>query len=381
MNASDAVTLLRTMIEMPSPSGGEQALASYLAGMLSQLGFQSQIDEVGNVLGRRGNPSGPLICLLGHMDTVPEQIPVKQTEMLLYGRGAVDAKGPLATMILAAAEAELGDAQVLVVGAIEEETPGSRGARYLLDRYNPDAVIIGEPSGWSSVVIGYKGRVGIQYQVRRPPTHMAGPGEKATEVAIDFWNRLTAYLDGQGGERLFDRATAALGQFAGTIEQARLDISCRIPPDFDLTAFKRFLDSIRGDAEIAFDECTPAVLMDRGDPTARALTASIRAHGGRPGFKVKTGTSDMNTVYERWKVPMVAYGPGDSSLDHTSEEHIELAEYLRAIDVLRQALPTLSAELCERHAVSAVPAGEADVYTAEEEAELARRLEALGYLE
>ncbi|HEY0736677.1 MAG TPA: [LysW]-lysine hydrolase [Herpetosiphonaceae bacterium] len=381
MNASDAVVFLRTMIEIPSPSGGEQALAAYLAERLSQLGFQSSIDEVGNVIARRGNPSGPLICLLGHIDTVAQQIAVRQTDTLLYGRGAVDAKGPLATMILAAAEAEIADAQLLVVGAVEEETPGSRGARHLLDRYDPDLVIIGEPSDWSSLVIGYKGRVGIRYQVCRPPTHMAGPGEKATEVAIAFWNQLTAYMDGLAGdERLFYRPTATLGAFSGTIEAAQLDISFRIPPNFDLNALDQFLASIRGDAEIECDERTPAVLMERSTSPARALIGSIRAYGGKPSFKVKTGTSDMNTVHERWHVPMVAYGPGDSSLDHSAEEHIVIAEYLRAIDVLREALRRLSLELCEDRARAAAVV-EDDVYTAEETEELTRRLEALGYFE
>ena len=382
MNVSDAVAFLRTMIEIPSPSGEEQALAAYLAERLSHLGFQSSIDEVGNVIARRGSPSGPIICLLGHIDTVAQQISVRQTDTLLYGRGAVDAKGPFATMILAAAEAEIADAQLLVVGAVEEETPGSRGARHLLDRYHPDVVIIGEPSGWSSVTLGYKGRVGIRYQVRRPPTHMAGPGEKATEVAIAFWNQLTAYMDGLAGdERLFYRPSATLGAFTGTIEAAQLDISCRIPPDFDLTALDQFLASIRGDAEIECDERTPAVLMDRSTSPARALIGSIRIHGGKPSFKVKTGTSDMNTVHERWHVPMVAYGPGDSSLDHSAEEHIVIAEYLRAIEVLREALLRLSLELCEDRARATPAVAEDDVYTADETEELTRRLEALGYLE
>jgi len=74
----------------------------------------------------------------------------------------------------------------------------------------------------------------------------------------------------------------------------------------------------------------------------RARLASIRAHGGSAAFNVKTGTSDMNVVAPVWRCPIVAYGPGDSNLDHTPHEHIALSEYLKAIDVLADALLALT---------------------------------------
>lgn len=381
MTPEQACALLRTMIEIPSPSRGEQPLAACLAGEMERLGYRSFVDGAGNVVGERGDPSAPLILMLGHLDTVPDQIPVRQDGSRLYGRGAVDAKGPLAAMICAAAQVSPGEARWVVIGAVEEETPGSRGAHYLLDRYRPDAVLIGEPSGWSNVALGYKGRIGIHYEVRRPPTHTAGPGEKATEVAVAFWNQLRRHCDSFGGESLFYRPTATLERFAGDIEAARLTISCRTPPGFDAAAFERFLAASQLDARLEIDERMPAVLVDRNEPTVRALTQGIRAHGGQPKFKLKTGTSDMNTVSKQWCVPMAAYGPGDSQLDHTADEHVDLDEYLRAIAVLRDALPRLSAELRELRASAAPTDTEAGAYTAYEEAELAKRLEALGYLE
>jgi len=387
MNPMQATALLRGMIEIPSPSGGEQQLAAWLKREMEHLGFESSVDGAGNVVGRRGNPDGPLIMLLGHLDTVPDQISVRQEGSLLYGRGAVDAKGPLAAMICAVAQQESTDAQLVVVGAVEEETPSSRGANYLLERYHPAAVLIGEPSGWSNVVLGYKGRISIHYEVRRPPTHSAGPGEKATEVAVAFWNDLVRHFAVSGsGDGLFHRPTATLLSCEGDMELARLHISCRTPPEFDFAAFDRFLETIAGNAHLDLDERTAAVLVERSEPTIRTLTQSIRRHGGRPKLKMKTGTSDMNTVAKKWHVPLAAYGPGDSSLDHTAEEHVDLQEYLLAIQVLRDALPLLSTELRERTACNILPGPapvlvDAGVYTADEEAELAKRLEALGYMD
>ena len=74
----------------------------------------------------------------------------------------------------------------------------------------------------------------------------------------------------------------------------------------------------------------------------RAALAAIRAEGGTPRFVVKTGTSDMNIVAPEWGCPSVAYGPGDSSLDHTPDEHISLVDFQRSIVILRSILEQLS---------------------------------------
>ena len=61
----------------------------------------------------------------------------------------------------------------------------------------------------------------------------------------------------------------------------------------------------------------------------------------RPGFVVKTGTSDMNVVAPRWRCPLLAYGPGDSALDHTPHERVSLTEYWRAVRVVEEAVRRL----------------------------------------
>ena len=97
-----------------------------------------------------------------------------------------------------------------------------------------------------------------------------------------------------------------------------------------------------------------AVEGDRNSALSRALRGAIRANGGRPRFVRKTGTSDWNVVANSsyggevparaWDCPILAYGPGDAALDHTPQEHLDLDEYLRAIAVLREALPRVMAD-------------------------------------
>jgi len=394
MDRGFALNLIQRLVEIPSVSGDESRLAGCLAGEMERLGYRVHIDGVGNVVGELDRGPGPLTLLLGHMDTVPGRIDVRLEDGRLYGRGAVDAKGPLAAFVCAAAAARV-QGRVLVVGAVEEETYGSRGARGLSVRRDPDAVLIGEPSGWSNVVLGYKGQVGVTYTTSRPPRHDAAGGENAAALAVEFWNRLTAHLGAMDpGKSVFHRPTCSLRRLEGDAVRAALHASCRIPPGFDVRELEAFLEAGRGDACLELAGVTPAVVVDRTAPTVRALVGAIRGCGGSPGLRLKTGTSDMNTVSERWRVPMAAYGPGDSRLDHTPGEHLVLGEYLSAIDVLRGALATLTAELAEGCAQSRAqkegvdeaaaaaesPADEA-AFTPEEEEELERRLQALGYLE
>jgi LysW-gamma-L-lysine carboxypeptidase len=85
------------------------------------------------------------------------------------------------------------------------------------------------------------------------------------------------------------------------------------------------------------------VRADKNTVLVRAFLAAIRSSGGKPRFKVKTGTSDMNILLPLWKCPAVAYGPGDSSLDHTPDETIDRKDFDRAVSVLTSVIARLAA--------------------------------------
>jgi LysW-gamma-L-lysine carboxypeptidase len=112
----------------------------------------------------------------------------------------------------------------------------------------------------------------------------------------------------------------------------------RLPVGFGADDFKTLLLHTAGTAQLAFSGGEAAVRADKSNGLVKAFLRAIRENQGQPRFKLKTGTADMNVVSPFWKCPMVAYGPGDSSLDHTPEEHIEITEYTRAINVLESVL-------------------------------------------
>jgi LysW-gamma-L-lysine carboxypeptidase len=256
--------------------------------------------------------------LLGHIDTVPGDVPVTVSDGCLYGRGAVDAKGPLGTFVVAGAQAALPPGvRLTVVGAVEEEVASSRGAHWLIDHHpsRPSAVIIGEPSGWDSVVIGYRGSIGVAYRVRRPIVHTAAPEATAAEVAVDFWQRVTAWCadrngDQQPGFNTLDPTLIALNtESDGLYATATASIGLRLPPSVSPEVAAAELRALAGDCEVDVMVNAPAFRAEKRGPLVAAFLAAIRQVGGTPRIKVKTGTSDMNLVGPAWGCPILAYGP------------------------------------------------------------------------
>lgn len=347
----DEAAFLEGLLAIPSVSGEEDALAEHLAEQMTRFGYRVHRDTVGNFVGELGEPDAErTILLLGHMDTVPGDVPVRRADGCLYGRGAVDAKGPLAAFILAAARAtpNVEATRFLVVGAVEEEAH-SRGAHHLAETMSPpDGVIIGEPGGWEGITLGYKGTLSVDYRLARPTGHGAGARVPPAEEAVAFWNRLVAYAGEENGDRRpprFDTLDPRLRSIDtdtdGLEDRVVMSIGVRLPLGVDVEALKQQMVTWSGEADVAFPYQEPPFRANKNTPIMRALLRAIRAAGGRPRFKLKTGTSDMNVVGPAWNCPIVAYGPGDSSLDHAPGECIRLDAFRRAVDVLANALGEL----------------------------------------
>jgi len=344
----EAVRILTEMVSIPSVSGDEGRLAGYLVETMRALGFRACVDQAGNAVGELGG--GPRhIALVGHMDTVPGAIPVRREGNVLYGRGAVDAKGSLAAFVVAAARVgELVGLRITVAGAVEEEAATSKGARYIAETYCPDYCVIGEPSGWHRVTIGYKGRLLIDYSSSRPMSHTAGEAGGVCEEAIAFWLRICGWAEShnRGREGRFSTLDPSLRSIQsdsdGLTERVEMTIGLRLPPGLDVDAFLEDMVAWAGGATVTTRGREAPFRADKRTPLISAFLSAIRAEGGRPAFLTKTGTSDMNVLGPAWRCPIVAYGPGDSAYDHTPDEQIDLDEYLLSIRVLTRVLQRLS---------------------------------------
>jgi [amino group carrier protein]-lysine/ornithine hydrolase len=398
MTREQAVDLIRGLVAIPSLSRQEQAASSWLAAQMASAGFdRAYVDGAGNAVGELGpRDATALVVLLGHIDTVPGNIPVRIEDGRLFGRGSVDAKGPLATFV--AAGARLGSrwahdagVRLVVVGAVEEEAATSKGARFMAARFDgatepiPAACVIGEPSSWRRVTLGYKGRLLLDLSARQAMAHTAGPDASVAEVVVGVWNWVRTHADTANAavDKPFDQLSPSLRRFVTANEEGLTDtvdaqFAWRLPVGFDVEGFVRaMLEWTTAHVE-ATEAVAPPVLVpgagggeqvaingprtrfafafrgwerpwrsDRHNVLVRSFLAAMRQVDGgvQPGFVVKTGTSDMNVVAPLWRCPIVAYGPGDSALDHTPHEHLELDEYWKAVQVLEASLRQLAASL------------------------------------
>jgi LysW-gamma-L-lysine carboxypeptidase len=344
----DPVSLLTGLLTHYSPTGQEAEAVSYLVAQMQAAGLEASVDEAGNAIGQCGDGEESVV-LLGHIDTVPGEIPVTREGDRLNGRGAVDAKGPLACFAAAAAAVkdQLHSRRVVVIGAVGEEGD-SRGAHFIKDKYRPACTIIGEPSSWERVTLGYKGSAWFDYRVRRTLAHTSAQNESACEAAVSYWNRVTAWAAERnaGASRVFEQVSPTLrGMDSGSdgfAERAGLRFGLRLPPGVGVADAESALQALVTEAELTLIDGVPAYRAEKNTPLVRAFLAAIRQAGGTPSFSVKTGTSDMNVVAPLWGTPILAYGPGDSSFDHTPDEHILVSEYLKSVDVLSQVLITLA---------------------------------------
>jgi [amino group carrier protein]-lysine/ornithine hydrolase len=419
MTREQAIDLVHGLVAIPSLSRQEGPAAAWLAARMSETGYdRAFVDDAGNAVGELGPAdAATVLVLLGHIDTVPGTIPVRiapvevqpprspesllagapassaldprPPALALYGRGSVDAKGPLATF--AAAGARLGSAwahdagvRLVVVGAVEEEAATSKGARFIASRFDgvreprPAACVIGEPSSWRRVTLGYKGRLLMDVEARQAMAHTAGPDASVAEVVVGLWNWVRNHADAvnAGRARPFDQLSPSLRRFitantGGMTDTVDAQIAWRLPVGFDAGAFVNDLlawttahlespgtaptttlatgEGGRHTITISGPRSTISFTFrgwehpwhgERSNALVRSFLAAIRQvePSAQPGFVVKTGTSDMNVVAPVWQCPIVAYGPGDSALDHTPTEHLLLDEYWTAVCVLERTL-------------------------------------------
>ncbi len=375
MDRERAIALLSGLVEIRSLSGEEREASAWLVEQARDAGYdRTFVDAAGNAVAELGaETASRVVVLLGHIDTVAGEVPVRieprDGRDVLYGRGSVDAKGPLATFVAAGARlgsewARGADVRLVVVGAVEEEAASSKGARFIADRFDgraepvPAACVIGEPSRWDRVTIGYKGRLLIDLEARRSMTHSAGPEATVGTAAVALWNLVESFCAAfnDGRDKVFDQLLPSLRsintQSDGLEERATASIGLRLPPEFDPEPLRSAVDQWAstpdsGTVRIAYRGYEPAWRGESRSPLVRSFLAAIRAQedpDAKPSFVVKTGTSDMNVVGPVWGCPILAYGPGDSRLDHTPDEHVALEEYWRAVLVLERALLSFASQ-------------------------------------
>jgi LysW-gamma-L-lysine carboxypeptidase len=314
------VQLLKEALEQYSPTGSTNAMGEYLVNWAKDHNMKAEIRNDMVVI----NPNSKALLMLGHMDTVPNELPVEinEDENIITGRGAADAKGPLCAALAALEKQPTLWDKVCIVAAPDEEGR-SLAAKYIRDKWEERPVIILEPSTWEGITISYMGRLGINIKVSCPQTHPGHLKPFAAEEAFNVWHRLSKVH------------IARIRNIAGKDTDAVMNLDIRFR-DGDP---EEIIGLIPKNIDYKITEKTLPYTAEKNTKLTRSFLRAIREVGGTPRFKNKTGTSDMNVLGENWiKAPMLAYGPGDGNLGHTEKEHIDINEFLKGIEVLKKVL-------------------------------------------
>lgn len=333
----NVLELTKTLIEIPSVSGDERQVAEYTATLLDQLGFQVILQEAEfdrpNVYAWLGEPA---VVLSTHTDTVPPFFGWSEDEEFVYGRGACDAKGIMAAMIVAAQQLQAqgikGFGLLFVVG----EERGSIGARRANDIPNVSRFLInGEPTE-STLATGSKGALRFKLKTRGVAGHSAYPelGESAIHNLLDILQRLrqTAWPT---CSRL-GATTLNIGELQGGVApnviapQAEAHLIFRVVTS--IAHLKQHLESVvcqQAAIEYLF-ECEPVITeVIEGFPN------SIAAF-----------TTDI-PLLTNWGKPLL-FGPGSIHDAHTATERIRKSELLAAparyVELVKKLIPEVVSE-------------------------------------
>lgn len=331
--------LLNKCIRIPSTSHNEREFAQFVLDNIEHDSITGEIDKVGNLVFRKGNGPNKLM-LLGHIDTVPYNWKVKNIEDGIHGRGIVDAKSSFINFLHMLEEVDVPqDGSLIVIGAVEEEVSSSKGAHFVKDNYEANAVIIGEPSGEGNLTLGYYGLYKLKITITKPQEHTAGKDAMSVvDLLYSVVDNIRKKVEKIDSKNLSSLIKINSYQKEG-INYAEGILNFRISPE----AGKNYNEKLNYDfgefVNIEILRATPGFSNARNCKLVKSFVYGFSKNGKKVNYLKKRGTSDMNTLAVSWNsIPMVAYGPGDSSLDHTSEEFVKNSEILNTRQVLKDSI-------------------------------------------
>ena len=322
-SVSDIATALMTI---DSTTGIESRVIDAMARLLEDREWTVQRIPVSggrDCLLARARPD-PDVTLSTHLDTVPPFIPPSLHGDRLSGRGACDAKGIAASMILAAEQLRAAGVAVALLFVVGEETThdGARAANQWAGAHltsRPRVLINGEPTG-STLALGTKGAMRAIVRTSGRAAHSAYPelGDSAITRLVRMLTELeTLQLP---SDPLLGPTTINIGGISGGVAdnviapaaEARLMARLVTPADQVFALLQRWAE---GRAVIEQGVTVPPVRLNpiEGFPTSVAAFAT-----------------DLPSL-TNWGTPYL-YGPGSVHVAHTDEEHVSVAELERAVE-------------------------------------------------
>jgi succinyl-diaminopimelate desuccinylase len=345
--AADPVALAAALVDVPSVSGDERALADAVEAALRALPHLEVRREGDAVLARTHLHRERRVLLAGHLDTVPvaDNLPSRRDGELLYGCGTSDMKaGDAVFLHLAGALPEPRHDLTLVFYDCEEIEAARNGLgrieRELPDWLSADLALLGEPTD-GLVEAGCQGtlRAEVRTSGRRAHSARSWLGDNAIHRAAEVLARLA---DHRGRRTTIDgceyreglQAVGIQGGLAGNIvpDECVVTVNFRFAPDRTVDAAAEYVRAVFDGLPVTVVDASSGALPGLTVPAAREFLAAI---GEEP--RAKYGWTDV-ARFAALGIPALNYGPGDPNLAHTREEHVDTRAITRCVDVLRRFL-------------------------------------------
>jgi len=331
--------LTRALVDIESITNNEERVGHYLYDYLAPLAarYGGSVEQIEveprrhNVFAQFGDPL--IVTLSTHMDTVPPYVAAREDDEHIWGRGACDTKGIIASMLKAAeALLEAGDRNfgLLFVVGEERNSAGAyhaskqpRGSRYIIN---------GEPTS-NRLALGSKGALRYEVVATGRMAHSAYPelGESAIHKLIEALGRIRALplpYDELLGPSTLNIGTLSGGRAPNVVaDEAKADIMVRLVGDSAATK-AALAEAVDGLAELKEVIEIPALRLNAVegiDTTVVAYTTDIPAFGGQ------------------WGEPLLI-GPGTIHVAHTLEERVPKSELTEAVQLYQQIVR----QLCKR---------------------------------
>ncbi|HEX3650220.1 MAG TPA: succinyl-diaminopimelate desuccinylase [Pseudonocardiaceae bacterium] len=346
---SDPVELTATLVDLPSVSGAEAAIADAVATALGDYAPHLELTRSGNAVLARTNLGLPSrVVFAGHLDTVPinDNLPHHRTgsgdDLVLHGCGSVDMKGGDAVLLHVAATVTEPAHDMTFVFYDCEEVDASRNGLGRIERDLPewlrgDLAVVCEPSN-AVVEAGCQGtmRVEIRTSGARAHTARAWMGNNAIHAMGEVLNRLAGYeprrvdIDGC----LYREGLQAVrigGGVAGNVvpDECVLAVNHRFAPDRTPGQAEAHLREVFDGFDVTVVDRAAGALPGLSSPLATAL---VVATGDHPVAKL--GWTDV-ARFAALGMPAINFGPGDPTLAHTRAEHVPAAQITECAAILR----------------------------------------------
>lgn len=338
--AVDVHSLTMSLMSIPSVSGDEEAVGFWLRDHLESLGWNVELQPVGERTGHRQNNviatlnETPRVWLSTHMDTVPPFIPPSEDDEKIYGRGACDAKGIIAAQITAAEELKnegIEDIGLLYTVEEERSSTGAKAANLHPLAAKCEYMINGEPTD-NDLAIGSKGTFRLNIKTTGKAAHSAYPeeGESAIEKLIDILDdiRHTKFPS----DEFFGDTTVNIGTIHGGMA---LNV---IPPTAEAGLAIRLTTKRQ-----PIEDAIRSIVRDRGEIEVLSCSEPVRmleVDGFRQ--KVVRFTTDIPHL-PNWGTPLLL-GPGSILVAHTKDEFVLKKDLERSVelyvDLVRRLLTT-----------------------------------------